>query len=341
MATTATPAATTAATPTAALTTTKVFVGNLSFNTRQKELQQAFQAAANVISANIITRGPRSLGYGFVEFASEADAKKAVNLMNKKEVDGRVINVEIAKAREDGIIERPQRNEGEGFDRRRGRGNRGGGFIRRNNRDGGAPNNNNNNNTNNNNNSNNNQNNREGGFIPRPRGAFRGAPRNAGPRGSRNFNNVPPGEKQEPRQGTPSSTTLFVANLPFKIDDAGLKDLFKAYGVADAHVVIKRNGRSKGFGFVEFKGPEDQQKALHAMDKQLVDGRDLIVKVALTEPQAASGEKPAEKTVEPPKPAAATTPAQVKTPEVKPAVVAPATDPKPAPVSPAGVEKKQ
>jgi len=48
-------------------------------------------------------------------------------------------------------------------------------------------------------------------------------------------------------------------------------------------VVVKRNQRSKGFGFVEFKNAEDQQKALQAMDKKEVAGRALIVKIALTE----------------------------------------------------------
>jgi RNA recognition motif-containing protein len=81
---------------------TKVFVGNLSFKTREAELAQEFSAHAKVISANIITRGPRSLGYGFVELESEDEARKAVAAMDKKEIDGRQINVEVAKPREEG-----------------------------------------------------------------------------------------------------------------------------------------------------------------------------------------------------------------------------------------------
>jgi RNA recognition motif-containing protein len=50
-----------------------------------------------------------------------------------------------------------------------------------------------------------------------------------------------------------------------------------------AHVVKKRNGRSKGFGFVEFEAEEDQKKALQAINNKSIDGRELIVKVALTE----------------------------------------------------------
>lgn len=47
--------------------------------------------------------------------------------------------------------------------------------------------------------------------------------------------------------------------------------------------MTKRNGRSKGFGFVEFKNADDQQKALAAVEKKQVQGRELIVKVALTD----------------------------------------------------------
>jgi RNA recognition motif-containing protein len=52
-----------------------------------------------------------------------------------------------------------------------------------------------------------------------------------------------------------------------------------------AHVVQKRNGRSKGFGFAEFDSHDDQQKALQALNAKKVDERELIVKVALTEQQ--------------------------------------------------------
>jgi RNA recognition motif-containing protein len=51
-------------------------------------------------------------------------------------------------------------------------------------------------------------------------------------------------------------------------------------------VVKKRNGKSKGFGFVEFADAAHQQKAL-ALDKKEVQGREIIVKVALSEQVAA------------------------------------------------------
>jgi len=63
---------------------TKVFAGNLSFRTKEDQLAEHFAVAGKVVSANIITRGPRSLGYGFVEFETEEQAVSAVNLLNKK-----------------------------------------------------------------------------------------------------------------------------------------------------------------------------------------------------------------------------------------------------------------
>jgi len=55
--------------------------------------------------------------------------------------------------------------------------------------------------------------------------------------------------------------------------------------IANAHVVKNRNGRSKGFGFVEFENEATQKTALEAINKKVVDGRELIVKIALTSPE--------------------------------------------------------
>ncbi len=79
---------------------TKVFVGNLSFKTKPETLKAQFEVAGKVVEANIITRGPRSLGYGFVEFATDEEAVKSVELLNRKEIDGRPVNVEVARPRQ-------------------------------------------------------------------------------------------------------------------------------------------------------------------------------------------------------------------------------------------------
>jgi hypothetical protein len=78
---------------------TKVFVGNLAFKTTEQSLVDAFKTYGTVVDAKIITRGRRSLGYGFVEFATEEEAKKAIAGMDQKELDGRTLNVEEANPR--------------------------------------------------------------------------------------------------------------------------------------------------------------------------------------------------------------------------------------------------
>jgi len=88
---------------------------------------------------------------------------------------------------------------------------------------------------------------------------------------------------RKPRESTPSKSTIFVANLPFSVEDAELQTIFaEKFKVVSAHVVKKRNGRSKGFGFVEFEDEDNQQSALTAFEGFVVKDRPLNVKVALT-----------------------------------------------------------
>jgi|SRR3989338_2616493 len=75
---------------------------------------------------------------------------------------------------------------------------------------------------------------------------------------------------------------LYVGNLPWSIDDQGLKDLFSALGEVTEAVVIKDKytGRSKGFGFVTFANEADAEKAVTEMAEKEVDGRKIVVNVA-------------------------------------------------------------
>jgi RNA recognition motif-containing protein len=101
-----------------------------------------------------------------------------------------------------------------------------------------------------------------------------------------------------------------VANLPFSVTDAELAEIFSGLKVSKAHVVTKRNGKSKGFGFVEFAAQEDQLAALAAKDGQVYQERPLNVKVALVQAvadAAAEAEKSAAEGAEAPKEAPATT----------------------------------
>ncbi len=102
---------------------TKLYVGNLSFQTSSGDLEQLFVEAGTVESVNVITDRDtgRSRGFAFVEMASEAEAQEAINRLNGKEVDGRSLTVNAAKPREDG--------GSRGGDNRRGSGR--GGFNKR------------------------------------------------------------------------------------------------------------------------------------------------------------------------------------------------------------------
>jgi RNA recognition motif-containing protein len=84
------------------LMATKLFVGSLPFKTTDEELKQLFAEAGNVVSANIITdrETGRSRGFGFVEFDADEDAQKAIEMFNGKELDGREIVVNEARAKQ-------------------------------------------------------------------------------------------------------------------------------------------------------------------------------------------------------------------------------------------------
>lgn len=80
----------------------KVFVGSISFNTTNQGLSDYFATVGTVTSANVIMdkMTGRSKGFGFVEFASEAEAQAAVDKLNNTELDGRTIFVDIARPSE-------------------------------------------------------------------------------------------------------------------------------------------------------------------------------------------------------------------------------------------------
>lgn len=81
---------------------TKLYVGNLSFQTSSEELQQLFSQAGKVESASIVEdrETGRSRGFGFVEMASPEEAKAAIEQFNGKELYGRNLTVNEAMPRE-------------------------------------------------------------------------------------------------------------------------------------------------------------------------------------------------------------------------------------------------
>ena len=81
----------------------KLYVGNLSFQTSSDDLQQLFSQAGTVESVNIIEdrETGRSRGFAFVEMASTEEGNAAIQQFNGRDVEGRTLNVNEAKPRED------------------------------------------------------------------------------------------------------------------------------------------------------------------------------------------------------------------------------------------------
>lgn len=80
----------------------KLFVGNLPWSVDDTKLGELFAEFGEMTSARVITdrETGRSRGFGFVEFATDAEASAAMEAMDGKEVDERPINVSIAKPSE-------------------------------------------------------------------------------------------------------------------------------------------------------------------------------------------------------------------------------------------------
>ena len=98
-----------------------LFIGSLSYDTTDDTLKAHFEQIGAVKSARVITEheSNRSKGFGFVELEDDANNQKAIDELDGKELDGRSINVSLAKPKED----RPR--NGGGF-----RGGNGGGSFR-------------------------------------------------------------------------------------------------------------------------------------------------------------------------------------------------------------------
>ena len=74
---------------------------------------------------------------------------------------------------------------------------------------------------------------------------------------------------------------LFVGNLPFSVDEEGLKKLFESYDTQEVILIKdKFSGRSKGFGFVTIEDEEVAKKAMEELNGKDVDGRELNVNEA-------------------------------------------------------------
>lgn len=90
----------------------RLFVGNLSYQTADSDLQNHFAQAGPVNSASVMMDKftGKSRGFAFVEMATGADAAKAVEMFHGKDFQGRALTVNVARPRED----RPPRSGGYG-----------------------------------------------------------------------------------------------------------------------------------------------------------------------------------------------------------------------------------
>ncbi len=82
---------------------TKLFVGNLSFNTTEGEVLDLFKGAGNVTSCELIVDKftGRSRGFAFIQMGTDEEAKNAITQFNGKDLNGRALVVNEARPRED------------------------------------------------------------------------------------------------------------------------------------------------------------------------------------------------------------------------------------------------
>lgn len=90
----------------------KLYVGNLAYNLTEEQIKEFFSQAGNVVSASLITdrRSGRAKGFGFVEMATDEEAKKAIEQLNGQTLSERQIVVNEARP--------PQKREGGYRDRK-------------------------------------------------------------------------------------------------------------------------------------------------------------------------------------------------------------------------------
>ncbi len=82
---------------------TRLYVGNLSYDTTAEQLKELFSASGTVVSADLVMdrHTNRSKGFAFIEMGSEEAAASAITALHDTELDGRKLNVNEAKPREE------------------------------------------------------------------------------------------------------------------------------------------------------------------------------------------------------------------------------------------------
>ena len=93
---------------------TKLYVGNLPYSATEEELQTMFAGAGTVKTVTVVRDRDtgRSRGFAFVEMETQADAQKAISMMNGKDLGGRALTVNMARPREERSGGRPGGSHG-------------------------------------------------------------------------------------------------------------------------------------------------------------------------------------------------------------------------------------
>ena len=82
----------------------KIYIGNVSYNTTEDQIRQAFENFGETTSVNMITDrdSGRPKGFGFVEMTSDEEGQAAIDGLNGTDFDGRTIKVNVARPRTEG-----------------------------------------------------------------------------------------------------------------------------------------------------------------------------------------------------------------------------------------------
>ncbi|MEM6279311.1 MAG: hypothetical protein AAF733_07540 [Verrucomicrobiota bacterium] len=246
-------------------TTGRLYIGNLSYDLTDEELEATFTPIGKVVSASVVRHGDsgRSKGFGFVEMGSVEEARAAVSKLNDTDLKGRKLLVSGAKA------EKPRKSEGRP-PREGGRGERG---ERRS---------------------------REGGERPPRRD---GRSRDRGERGRRRSDDrveKPARQVQPPKIEVVTGPKLLVKNLNKDATEIDIADLFDGIGeIREKSEVIVEGESTTGELTVEFSEVEAAQRAVEVIDMKFFMGHQLRLKGIEGDAPAESTEKPAEETPAP------------------------------------------
>ena len=79
----------------------KIYIGNMSYETTEDNIRQAFEGFGEVTSVNVITdrETGRPKGFGFVEMSSDTEGQAAIDGLNSTDMNGRTVNVNVARPR--------------------------------------------------------------------------------------------------------------------------------------------------------------------------------------------------------------------------------------------------